>query len=223
MNGLVGLQLPSVYDVSDSIVIDLNLKREEIEQGIETKNFGLLATQKSLDIAQLSVHERKSERFPLINFNASYNFSRTNNTQLINPFSSLVSQSNGYNYGFSASFPIFNGFLINRNIQQAKITMNRQQLLYDQQKLQVDVGVRNAFVNYENAKKILLIEEENILLAKENVVIALEGFKRGVTTFIELRTAQQSLADGFNRLIAARYVAKIAETELLRLNGSLLK
>jgi len=83
--------------------------------------------------------------------------------------------------------------------------------------------VRNAYVNYDNAKKVLLIEEENILLAKENVVIALEGFKRGITTFIELRTAQQSLAEGYNRLINARYQAKIAETELLRLNGGLLR
>ena len=58
----------------------------------------------------------------------------------------------------------------------------------------MDVGVKNAYVNYDNAKKVLLIEEENILLAKENLNITLETFKRGATTFIELRTAQQSLA-----------------------------
>jgi outer membrane protein TolC len=60
-------------------------------------------------------------------------------------------------------------------------------------------------------------------LAKENVFIALESFKRGVNTFIELRTAQQSLAEAYSRLITARYNAKLAETELLRLNGSLLQ
>jgi outer membrane protein TolC len=67
------------------------------------------------------------------------------------------------------------------------------------------------------------VEEENITLAKENVFIALESYKRGVATFIELRTAQQSLSEAYNRLIAARYNTKVAETELLRLNGSLLK
>ena len=96
-------------------------------------------------------------------------------------------------------------------------------LLYQQSKLTVDVGVKNAYVSYDNAKRILLIEEENILLAKENLYITLETFKRGANTFIELRTAQQSLADAYNRLINARYLAKIAEVELLRLNGSLLK
>ena len=100
---------------------------------------------------------------------------------------------------------------------------DRQQLLYDQQRNTVNVDLQNALINYENAKRILLIEEETIGLAKENVFIALESFKRGVNTFIELRTAQQSLAEAYNRLITARYNAKLAETELLRLNGSLLQ
>ena len=51
----------------------------------------------------------------------------------------------------------------------------------------------------------------------------MESFKRGVSTFIEQRTAQQSLEDAYNRLINARYLAKVAETELLRLSGDLLK
>jgi outer membrane protein TolC len=96
-------------------------------------------------------------------------------------------------------------------------------LFYEQGRIGVDVEVQNAFTAYENAKAVLLIEEENILLARENLYITLETFKRGAVTFIELRTAQQSLADADNRLINARYVAKVAETELLRLNGGLLQ
>jgi outer membrane protein len=223
LNGLVGLQLPTVYDVSDSIIINLDLKQEEISNDIESKNFSLQATQTDIRIAKLSLNERRAERTPIINLNGAYNYSQTDNTKLINPFSAVYSQINGLNYGLSVTIPILNGFNVNRQIQQAKVTLNRQQLLYNQQKQQVDIGIKNAYVNYDNAKKVLLIEEENILLAKENVVIALESFKRGIATFIELRTAQQSLADGYNRLIAARYNAKIAETELLRLNGGLLK
>src|SRR5690606_14606820 len=131
-------------------------------------------------------------------------------------------KSEGFNYGFSVTLPILTGFNTRRLTQLAKIEVQRQQLLYDQQRNTVNVELRNAFTNYENAKKILLIEEETIGLTKENVFIALETFKRGVNTFIELRTAQQSLAEAYNRLITARYNAKVAETELLRLNGSLL-
>jgi outer membrane protein TolC len=223
LNGLVGLALPSNYDVTDTIIIDLSIKQSEIEQDIENKNFSLIAAKQNMSIAGLSLRERKAERIPVVNFTAAYNYSRIDNIQLINPFSSLINQSNGYNYGLSLSIPILNGFSVTRSIQQARINDDRQKISYELQKLQIDIGVRNAFINYENAIKILVLEEENILLAKENLNIALEGFKRGVTTFIELRTAQQSLAEAYNRLINARYISKLAETELLRLNGSLLR
>jgi outer membrane protein TolC len=223
LNGQVGLQLPSAYDVADTIVINLDLKIDDIANNIENKNYGLQILQHGVYSGKLELNERRAERSPIINLNAAYNYSKTNNTQLINPFSALSNQSSGYNYGLSFTFPILNGFNINRQVQQAKITIDRRQLLYDLEKQQIDIGIRNAYVNYENAKKVLLLEEENILLAKENVVIALESFKRGVATFIELRTAQQSLEDGYNRLINSRYLAKVAETELLRLNGGLLR
>lgn len=223
LNGLVSMQLPARYDVSDSIALNMDIKQEEIVENIENTNFSLLSSRKELDIAALSLRERKGERYPFLNFNSAYNYSKTENTVAINPFTPLFNQNNGYNYGFSLNFPIINGFINRRNIQQARINIDRQSLLYEQQKITVNVGVKNAYVNYDNAKKILLIEEENILLAKENLYITLETFKRGATTFIELRTAQQSLADAYNRLINARFLAKLAETELLRLNGSLLQ
>jgi len=223
LNALVGLQLPATYDVADTIIIDLTLQREAIADNIESSNFGLQSARRNLQIANLLLWESRAQQSPVLSFNGAYNFNRVNNTVLINPFGALFSQTQGYNYGLTLTVPLLNGLTTRRQIELDKINVTRQQVLYDQQKTTVDVGLRNAYTGYDNAKKILLVEEENILLAKENVFIALEGFKRGITTFIELRTAQQSLEDAYNRLISARYLAKVAETELLRLNGGLLR
>jgi outer membrane protein TolC len=222
LNALVGLQLPTTYEVADTIIIDLNLRQEEIVNNIENTSYALQLSRQEIGISSLSLRERRAELLPFLNFNAAYNYSRTDNTRLINPFAPIFNQSDGYNYGFTVAMPILTGFNQRRLVQQAKINVRRQQILYDQQKANVNVGLQNAFVLYDNAKKILLVEEENILLARENVSIALETFKRGATTFVELRTAQQSLADAYTRLINARYLAKAAEIELLRLNGGLL-
>lgn len=223
LNGLLSMQLPPVYEVSDSIIIDLTLKQEDISTNIENTNFSLLSVKKDVDIASLALRERRGERYPFLNFTAAYDYSRTENAVAINSYTPLFDRDQGYSYGFTVNLPIMNGFTNRRDIQQAKITVNRQLLLYEQSKINVNVDVKNAYVDYDNTKKVLLIEEENILLAKENLYITLESFKRGANTFIELRTAQQSLADAYNRLINARYLAKVAETELLRLNGSLLR
>lgn len=223
LNALVGLQLPEHYDVADTIIIDLVLNTTENFETVENTNYQLQASRKNLNIAGLLVRERRAEYFPVLNVNAAYNFNRNDNTRLLNPFAPLFIQTTGLNYGLTVSMPIFNGFNTRRLTQQAKIEFGRQNLLYEQQRNDISVAVSNALVNYENAKKILLIEEETIVAARENVSIALETFKRGVTTAIELRTAQQSLSEAYTRLISARFNAKIAETELLRLNGSLLK
>lgn len=223
LNNFVGLQLPAVYDVADTIIIDLNLGMNGSFQNLDNTNYSLLASRRNLNIANLALRERRAEYLPFFNFNAAYIFSRNDNTKQINPFGPVFNRTEGLNYGFSVTLPILSGFNTRRQAQLAEINVDRQQLLYDQQRNTINVDLKNAFTNYENAKEILLIEEETIGLAKENVFIALETFKRGVNTFIELRTAQQSLAEAYNRLISARYNAKLAETELLRLNGSLLQ
>jgi outer membrane protein len=223
LNALVGLQLPAVYDVADTIVIDLGLNDKEQFTNLENSNFQLQAARKNLSIASLSLRERRAEYLPFLNFNAAYNYSKNDNTRLINPFGPVYNQTQGLNYGFSVTMPILNGFNTRRLTQQARIELDRQTILYEQTQTTVNVDLRNALVNYDNAKKILAIEEQSIGDARENVHIALETFKRGVTTSVELRIAQQSLADAYSRLITARYNAKVAETELLRLNGSLIK
>jgi outer membrane protein TolC len=96
-------------------------------------------------------------------------------------------------------------------------------LSFENQISLLNSNVENTFRTYELQKKQLSLEEANIVLAKENVFIAYERYKVGVTTFLELREAQKSLEDAYNRLIAARYDTKVAETELLRLKGDLVR
>ena len=223
LNGLLGMQLPSTYEVMDTIIIDDKLVREEVLAKTNTGNYSLLAAERGISIAQLTLQERRAERLPFLNFNAAYNFTDNDNTKLINPFSSVQSQFKGFNYGLSISLPILNGFNVTRQTKLASINLQQQKTVYEQTKTNSNVAVINAYSSYEVAMKVLQVEEENILLARENVAIALESFKRGIYTFIELRTAQQSLESAYDRLIAARYLAKVAETELLRLSGALLR
>ena len=222
MNASIGDQLPKEYDVTDTIAIDLNMDRDQIFSELESSNYSLQALRANKEIAQFSLKERRAERSPVISFTSAYNYNQTDNVKLINPFGTVYSKTTVYNYGFNVVVPILNNFVTHKSVQQAHIIYDRQELIYNQQRLNINVALNNAWTNYENAKKILIIEEETVLLAKENVMIALESFKRGIATSIELRTAQQSLADSYNRLIAARYNAKISTTELMRLKGALL-
>src|SRR5690606_807169 len=169
LNGLVGLQLPPEYDVADTILIDLELRKEDLLNNIEDTNFDLQVFKRNKDIAALAVRERRAELLPFIDFNAAYNYSKVENTKLLNPFGALFSETNGFNYGFTVNIPIFNGLNQRRLIQQSRINYNQQEIRYEQLKTNVNVALENAYTAYDNAREVLLVEEENISLARENV------------------------------------------------------
>ena len=222
LNQLIGLNVGEVYEVLDSIPINSGLSLGEITQNLDQTNPALLLTKKNIDIAGLILKERRAELWPTLSLNTSYNLSRNVNKAVINTFTPLFNQNLGFNYGFGLSVPILNGFNTRRLIKQAELDIAYQETFYDNQRSLINVAISNAFKDYVLQKDLLALEEENIQLAKENVVIALARFKQGLFTNLELREAQISLEQGYNRLIAARYNTKLAETELLRQKGELI-
>ncbi len=223
LNQSMNVALNTNYDVSDSIPLDMSLVLVDIRDIAAKNNPLLLIAEKNIDIANYTLKERIADKYPVLSLNAGYNYLRNNNKATVNPFQPLYSRNIGRNIGFTATIPILNNFTVRRNIQQAKLDIQYQRLVYENQKSLLDLGVINAYKDYEQQKKALNLEEENILLAKENVSIALEVYRLGASTILQLRDAQQSLENAYNRLIAARFNAKLAETELLRLKGDLVK
>jgi outer membrane protein TolC len=98
-----------------------------------------------------------------------------------------------------------------------------QQLQYKRSLASINTSITNAYKDYDLSKRTLLLEEENILLVRENLFIASERYRLGISTFLEMREAERSLEDANTRLIQARYNTKIAEIELLRLRGDLVR
>ncbi len=223
LNQLIGLAITKSYEVDDSIPFNDRLQLGNIRNDVETTNPTLQVARQNIDISRLILKENRADLLPVVEFNSAFNFTRTNNAAVINNFTPLFNQNRGLNYGLRVDIPIFNAFNTRRNIRQSQLGIRIQQVNYANQLSQIDVGINNAFKDYELYKKLLVLEEQNILLAKENVTIALERFRLGVSTNLELREAQISLEQGYDRLIAARYNAKVAETQLLRLQGNIVK
>ena len=213
----------TMYEVSDSIPIAMDLTAGDIFAGAEKNNPALQVARQNIKISELTLKERKADRFPTVNLNAAYNFAQTNNQTVVNSFTPLFNRNYGFNYGATVSIPIFNNYIVKRQIKAAAIDIQYQSLLLEYQRSRMNIAISTAFKDYELQKKNLLLEEENIKLAKENVFIAVERLRLGVATVLELRETQRSLEEAYNRLIAARYNTKVAETELLRLKGELVK
>ena len=219
------MNIPSAvgYEVSDSIVINNRLLLQDLISSLESTSPTLLLTKKNIDISPLVMKERKADRYPIVSFNSNYNYSKTDNQAVVNPFTPLYSRNNGFNYGLGITIPILNGLNTKRLIQQSQLEISFLKLSYQSQQATLNTNITKAFKEYTMQQQALLLEEDNILLAKENVFISLERYRLGVSTYLELRETQKSLEDAYTRLLAARYNTKLAEIELLRLNGNLMQ
>ena len=223
LNQLMVFEPGTTYEVADSIVFDNTLVAGDIFNSAEKNNTELQVAKQNIQLANTTLRERKADRFPIVSLNSAYNYNKTSNKLVVNNFTPLFNRNHGFNYGVSISIPILNSFTVKRQIKEAKMDIEYQQLIYDYQKSKINIAISNAYKDYELQKKTLDLEESNIILAKENVYIAVERLRLGISTSLELRETQKSLEDAYNRLIAARYNTKVAETELLRLRGSLVK
>ncbi|HEY0272476.1 MAG TPA: TolC family protein, partial [Chitinophaga sp.] len=211
------------YDVEEIIPINMDLSFGDLESGMNKNSLDIRSARQSVEVYQYALKEYKGNLFPTLYFSSGYNFSRTTFSQPTNQFSPISNLNRGYNYGFSANIPIFNGFSARQQYKDAKLNVEYYQLNLENVRTKLALDLNNSFKDYEYYKLALSLEEENLELARENAMVALERFKQGVSTTIEVKQAQQSLEDSQYRLIQARFNAKVAETELLRLKGELLK
>jgi outer membrane protein len=213
---------PSVdYKVSDTIPVRNDFLLANLLSNLSTPELQL--SRANIRAAELNVRLAKALRYPTVSLTSAYNFARTSNNQVINAFSPLFNLNRGFNYGVTASIPIFNGFTVRQQIAQAQLAVRFQELQYQSQTALLNTNLTIAFRSYEAQRQIVTTLDSSVGLARENLFIERERYRLGRTTFIELRQAEENVSTTLTNLINARYNLKAAETELLRLRGELVR
>ncbi|GAA4370842.1 TolC family protein [Hymenobacter saemangeumensis] len=225
LNTLMGRTPRQDFQPSDSIVVATTLQREAITQGIAQANPRLQQARLGTDIATFDRRLVRASRFPQVGLTTGYGLTRNVNgaaffgSQLV----TNTGRTYGLNYGVVASIPIFDGFNRNRLEQNARIAEEQSQLRLGQTQLQLEAEAEQAYAQYRNRLQLLELEETNILLARENVAIALERYRLGLLTPLALREAQRSQLNAEVRLLDIRFQAKQAEIILRRVSGGLVQ
>ena len=218
LNRLMALAPETNFTTIDSISFTDNISLSTLNE-LENQNFQLLMAEKNRQNSYLSKKEIFSNYLPQLNVIGNYGLSRSKNSAGF----SLLNQTNGFSGGVSLYMPIFAGTLTQKQVKVANINTLNAETMYRKIHLQTNLKYFKAQKDFEKAKLILKMEQENILLADENLKIAAERFRLAQSTAIEMRQAETSYSNAMNRLVQAKFVLKSAETELLRLMGRLVK
>lgn len=217
LNQLLARSPETDFGVAENIPIRRGLDESYLYEQTIAENTELDLSRMDQNAAALRVQQLRSERYPEIVLNSGYRYNRNEAGGGFFQFN----ETTGFNIGLTARINLFDGFNTNRRIENARINRKNKELRLEENRLMIRSRFRTLFRTYQNNLELVDLERDNLSNAEETLEIALERFRLGTISSLELREAQRSFLESENRLISARFEAKFAETELLRLSGEL--
>ncbi|MBT8270940.1 MAG: TolC family protein, partial [Bacteroidia bacterium] len=219
LNFVLGNALADVFEVDTTVVFLMQLNKAELKEKLLSNNVDLLQIEKNLEIGDLTIKTNKSSYLPTIGLNGSYGWNKSNN----NPASFLsVVTSTGLSGGLSLSWDLFDGGRTMTLVRNARLDLENQKLIKQQNLLDIERNFNNAWDDYQNKIDIYEVELNNIETASNNFERTEEKFKIGQVTSIEFRQAQLNLLSAEILKNQAKYDAKLAELVLLQLSGEIM-
>ncbi|MDZ7758501.1 TolC family protein [Rhodohalobacter sp.] len=217
LNELLSRDPLTDFEVTTEIDVNRFLPEDELFDRLMKENAELAIARFENEVSQLEIREVQGERYPRISLTSGYSFNRSENGGGFFQFN----ETTGFSVGITARVNIFNGFNLNRRVQNAQIRKKNAELNLEAQKLRLESDFQAIYRTYQNSIELVDLEEENLSNAEETLDIALERFRLGSISSLEFREAQRTFLAAENRLINAKFEAKVAETELLQLTGEL--
>ncbi len=219
LNELLGREVTLDFYVVFDPELNTELKYEELRSAMESSNPELTAAQYEMNAARLVQKELFGERIPELGVNFGYNYAKSEAQAGF----LLSRQSSGITYGVSATWNLFDGFNLNRRVQNARISAENSQLNYDAIKLSLERELYSNYISYQNNIQLRTMEQANQEVARENNEIAIERYRVGNSSPLELREAQINLLEANLRYLNAAYSIKTGEIDLLTLAGLLMQ
>jgi outer membrane protein len=149
----------------------------------------------------------------------SANYSRTGSG--IDPRFGLGTDPFSYNgrLSFSLSYPVFNNFLREQQVVQARVAeVNAQAALRDSQ-LAAQQSLTQYIGALRGASQRVAVQVASVAAAEEDVRVQQQRYNIGASVLLDLITSQAALAQAEQALIQARYDYRIARAQLEALIG----
>lgn len=200
------------------IAVESLLNKEQLWSALQQQNTYLQLAEKERNIKALELQSARSSNYPYLKVNAGYGYYENRYEYGQNKLQNNL----GISYGLTLGYTIFDGFNRSRRQKNARLQLTNQELMVEQLHLSLKSDFSNLWMAYNNNLGLKALEQENLSHARENYAIAIERYKLGELSGIELREAQNSLLDAEERLVQAAYTTKLCEISLLEISGGLL-
>jgi outer membrane protein len=156
-----------------------------------------------------SVSLARSGYYPTLSGNANYG--RSDDV--------FVPEKTAWSAGVTLTFPLFNGFLTNYQVREAKENLNAQQANEEALRQSILLDVQQSYLNLRAFEDGVAVAELTAQQAQENYDIVNGRYNAGVGSPLDVTSALVGLSNAKTNYIAALANYKIGEAALLRAIG----
>lgn len=219
LSALMALDPNNPVQISDS-TISFNpvLDKSELWDDIILSNTALLISQKNQTLSEIDYKRVASRNYPYVRLNGGYGYT----TNWYSVGNTDMQQRLGLNYGVTVGFTLFDGLNRRREQKNAQIQIQNSNLRMQNLELALQADFSNLWMAYQNNLQLWTLEKANLVVAHENHNIAVERYKLGELSGIQLREAQNALLEAEERLSISEYNTKLCEISLMQLSGQIL-
>jgi outer membrane protein TolC len=189
----------------------LNARMADLMAEAARQRPDLAAARAERDAAEANVTAARAVGRPSISIQAGRNLAYT-------PY---VDNQNYNQIGIYVTVPIFSGFSATYGVRQAQAALEASDANVEQARLQVSLGVWNAYYGLESANQQLGATALLVTTAGDNQQVALGRYQSGVGTIIDVLTAQSAAASARLLRISAEFGWQVARAQLALALGRL--
>ena len=219
LNIILGIDKEPNYDVETEVDFNKMMNFDDLLNKTIANNSLLKQNEQNIAISEFNIKINKSQYLPRLGLTSSYGWNQSDN-----PATSFLAGATitGLNAGLNLTWNLFDGGATKTRVTNAKIALDNQQILLEQQKTTIQNNLKNTWENYQNQLFILSAQEKNVLTSQDNFNRTEDRYKLGQVTSIEFRQAQINLLNAKTAFNNAKFDAKLIEIQLLQLSGDIL-
>ena len=190
------------FSIPFSDILDRNPK-EILEKSLTFRNDIKLA-ETNISIAEKDIKISKSLRLPSITSFYSWN-TRISYLDFTPSFEDQFNLNKGQTYGLALNIPIFQGNAIKNNIERTKVNLKRLEYQYNQEKLNLENTINQAYFDLVGAIKLYDASNKTVMSLKSAFEDASDQFLIGSLNSFDFIQSKQRYEAALSENVRAKF------------------
>jgi outer membrane protein TolC len=208
---VIGLAIDQEFELSDSLAYRplSGISSETATEEALRSRADLRSAEASVQAATFTLRAQKAQRLPVISIAADYGGGGAN----------LGNLNQVYTIAGNVSVPIYTGGRIHADIEQAQADLARQEAEYEDLRGRVAYDVRVAWLDLSASDSSVRVAERNKALAEQALAQSKDRYSNGVTNYLEVVQAQETVAAAGENYIESLFSYDVAMISFSRAIG----